>query len=255
MEKSEYSYFLGKSDINISSHTHTNRFFPFVVAVHVNKGEYFCCCKEKSISAKEGETLIVPEYILHDIEMKASGNLSWMHICAHIGGNDALSGYRSPFIIGSELSDNLKMSIDTLNNISFSSSIQYLKKDFYISNFFITVLENIKIPAENTDTPWQRDIKNYITENISKKFTLKELASYSNMSESSFSHKFRLEIGNAPIKYIICQKINASLSMLRDGNTINYIARTLGFSNEYYYSKQFKAVTGITPTQYRKNMI
>ena len=40
--------------------------------------------------------------------------------------------------------------------------------------------------------------------------------------------------------------------MLKNGDTISCIAQKLGFANEYYYSRQFKKVTGLTPSEYRR---
>ena len=107
----------------------------------------------------------------------------------------------------------------------------------------------------SADNAWIVNLKKHITKNITQKFNLSELAAYCHMSESSFSHKFKNNVGVSPMKYIICQKINASLSLLDSGEKLASVAQKLNFSNEYHYSKQFKSVTGMTPSDYRKNKI
>lgn len=201
----KYKYFYGENNAEKMPHKQDNRCFPFVVAVHVNSGQYICKYNNKKLIAATGETLIVPEYILHHIQMENKGLLSWAHFSAHFGNNDILSNYAMS---------------------SFSA-----------------------------DNAWIVNLKKHITKNITQKFNLSELAAYCHMSESSFSHKFKNNVGVSPMKYIICQKINASLSLLDSGEKLASVAQKLNFSNEYHYSKQFKSVTGMTPSDYRKNKI
>ncbi|MDY3929849.1 MAG: hypothetical protein SOZ34_10885 [Clostridia bacterium] len=128
LSQNQYNYFFGGINTMHSPHKHTNRCFPFTVVVHVNEGQYLCYYKDKIIVANSGETLVVPEYVLHDIEMKEYGYLSWAHICAHINGNDILEGYDSPFIIGSAFSNYFKTFLNALNNTKIESlSLQALK--------------------------------------------------------------------------------------------------------------------------------
>ena len=78
------------------------------------------------------------------------------------------------------------------------------------------------------------------------------LTSYDKNSISNEDIIFKSVIND---KYIICQKINTSLSLLDSGEKLASVAQKLNFSNEYHYSKQFKSVTGMTPSDYRKNKI
>ena len=50
---------------------------------------------------------------------------------------------------------------------------------------------------------------------------------------------------------ILQEKIKASFYMLQDGLTNSQIAENLNLSDEYYYSKLFKKVVGITPKEYK----
>ena len=55
-------------------------------------------------------------------------------------------------------------------------------------------------------------------------------------------------------KFYIAHKVEAVKEQLRYGvKSISEIAYDLGFSNPAHLSSQFKNVTGMTPTQFRKN--
>ena len=248
-----FNHLCGESNADKQPHRHNNRCFPFTVLVHVNRGEYICYYDKKIITAKENETLVVPEYVLHDIEMKKSGNLSWAHITATVNDRDILVGSREAFILEKENHKDLKFFIESLNKPNDNCiSVRVLNEQILISKIFILILQNYEKNAMN-DVVWVNDIKRYITKNIDKKFTIKDLATQCCMSESSFCHKFKNEVGVSPIRYIILQKINESLFMLNNHLPIKIIAQNLNFSNEYYYSMKFKQITGLTPIEYIKN--
>lgn len=254
---SRLNYICGESDANKQPHHHNNRCFPFIVVVHVNQGEYICYHENKTLVTKEGETLIVPEYVLHDIAMKATGNLSWAHITATINNEAVLSGAKEPFVLRNIVNSDIKHLVDSLNRLNAGSiPLHVLNEQVLIAKLFILVLQSHK-SAVVTDAKWVTDIKKYITQNITESFTLKDLAAQCCMSESSFCHKFKSEVGISPIKYTILQKINESLPMLSAHLPLKTISQRLNFSNEYYYSAKFKQVTGMTPSEYikRKNLL
>ncbi len=89
---------------------------------------------------------------------------------------------------------------------------------------------------------------------LSKKLTNEYLAAACKISESRLSRLFKKKFG-LPIKsYIIQKKINYACELLRlNIYTIAQIADMCNFSDVYFFSKQFKAYTGTTPTEYIKN--
>lgn len=79
------------------------------------------------------------------------------------------------------------------------------------------------------------------------------LSSKLNRDYSSLSRLFS-EITNTTIeKYFIAQKIERAKELLVYGElTLNEIADLLNYSSAAYLSAQFKSVTGLTPTHFKK---
>lgn len=79
------------------------------------------------------------------------------------------------------------------------------------------------------------------------------LASKLNRDYSSLSKLFS-EVTNTTIeKYFIAQKIERAKELLVYGElTLNEIADLLNYSSAAYLSAQFKSVTGLTPTHFKK---
>lgn len=101
-------------------------------------------------------------------------------------------------------------------------------------------------------------IKNLITELIQRenqmKFTLSEyLRSELHQDYSALSHLFSEVEGITIEKYYISQKIERVKELLvYDELTLNEIAFELNYSSVAYLSNQFKKVTGLTPSHFKK---
>jgi AraC-like DNA-binding protein len=90
----------------------------------------------------------------------------------------------------------------------------------------------------------------------------REKPAYSNFSDflstelghdySYLSHLFSSVEGRTIEKYLILQKIEKVKELLvYDELTLNEISYQLGYSSPQHLSKQFKVVTGLTPTHYK----
>ena len=97
------------------------------------------------------------------------------------------------------------------------------------------------------------EAKKYIEDNIKEQITLSSVADRVGFSLSHFKYKFTKETGMTPGEYIMQKKIYDSVSLLPD-RSLTYIAYEYSFSSPQHYSKNFKAVTGLTPKEYRKKM-
>ena len=96
-------------------------------------------------------------------------------------------------------------------------------------------------------------VTHFMSENIERNLTLKEIASFAGYSASYFYRKFVKETGHAPIEYFSHMKINrASIYLIKTPMTIAQIAAKLGFSSPDYFSRTFRRIVGITATQFRK---
>ena len=86
---------------------------------------------------------------------------------------------------------------------------------------------------------------------LSTRITVGYLAELCGISESYLKKIFIKKFGIPPVKYIIQLKMNYACDLLRYGQySITQIAELLGYSNVYYFSRQFKESLGMTPTEF-----
>jgi AraC-like DNA-binding protein/mannose-6-phosphate isomerase-like protein (cupin superfamily) len=79
------------------------------------------------------------------------------------------------------------------------------------------------------------------------------LAGLARMSNRNFRRSFRAATGTSPIAHLIRLRVNHAAALLRRTDlSITEIAYEVGFSDSNYFARQFRALLGVTPSQYRR---
>lgn len=97
-------------------------------------------------------------------------------------------------------------------------------------------------------------LKSIIHSNPEKFFSNKELAEMTNVSVKTAETKFKSVQGKTIHQYMLEFKIKEAISYfdIFPEISIKEIAYNLGFYDEYHFSKQFKKIIGISPSNYKK---
>lgn len=95
----------------------------------------------------------------------------------------------------------------------------------------------------------------YMDAHCAQRITVAELARLSHMSEPHFYACFKAATGFSPIDYKNRTCINRAAQLLTDDRerSIEEISAVLGFSSSAYFRRLFKAITGVTPREYRRS--
>lgn len=93
----------------------------------------------------------------------------------------------------------------------------------------------------------------FIGGNYEKTITVGELAEMSHLSISQFERSFRKYFKTTPMKYVNQVRLEAAARLLTEGTrSVASIAHDTGFYDHSYFTKQFKAAKGMSPSAYRK---
>ena len=88
---------------------------------------------------------------------------------------------------------------------------------------------------------------------LNGELTVAKLAEICGIGESYFLRLFKEKFGMPPKKYIVQLRINHASELLRHGEySVTRVAEMAGFSDIYFFSRQFKEYTGITPSEFAK---
>lgn len=96
---------------------------------------------------------------------------------------------------------------------------------------------------------------NYMEDNICKTLQLSDLISYSGANKATITATFKDAFGMGAIEYFINLKIRQAKQFIREETyNITQIADILGYSGIHYFSRQFKKITGMSPTDYSRSV-
>lgn len=111
-------------------------------------------------------------------------------------------------------------------------------------------INGVEIPYE------LKAILDYLEENIEKKIAVSDIAAHFGKSESSVKKLFATYRDGGIIKYFHSLKINEAKKLIREGNfNMSQIADRLAFDNPQYFSKFFRAYTGMAPSEYKNSIM
>lgn len=96
----------------------------------------------------------------------------------------------------------------------------------------------------------------YIKIHFKEKFSLLELANECNISTYYIAHIFKESTGLSPLQYALRLRIEEAKVLIDSSNmTMREISEHLGFKDQYYFSRTFKNIIGMPPSQYSKTKL
>jgi AraC-like DNA-binding protein len=154
---------------------------------------------------------------------------------------------------------NRRMIFDEIFN---NSARGYLFANMYYINFTFTHLLGTFVFASRTsddllgeENPVIQKTIRFLEQNIFKKLSLKEIAEEAGYSSTYLATLFKQDTNYSPISYFSHLKISKSCEYLDQTNIkIKAIAFMLGYSDPYYFSKDFQKKMGVSPRNYRKRL-
>lgn len=95
----------------------------------------------------------------------------------------------------------------------------------------------------------------YIQDNYGTDLNMAVVSNYVSMNYSLFSYAFKQYTGKNFVSYLKELRINEAKRLLAETDMrVIEISRQVGYENEKHFMKIFKSISGVSPTEYRKNM-
>lgn len=115
-----------------------------------------------------------------------------------------------------------------------------------------------QVGGGQTDDPEKlrrlREILTFLHQRYADKITLEDIAAHVGLCKSECCRFFKRQMGTPLFDYLLDYRIGRSLSSLKAGSSVAEAAEASGFSDPSYYAKVFRAHTGRSPSQYRKEV-
>ncbi|MCD7825236.1 MAG: AraC family transcriptional regulator [Clostridiaceae bacterium] len=130
-----------------------------------------------------------------------------------------------------------------------------IRKDFYIQLYTQIIFEKISdavsfVPKKNHDF---YELHRELRIHPERDWNVDSAAAELNFSKSHFQSKYRELFGVSFGMDVIKSRILRAGTLLDDTNmTVSQIGIACGYHSDDYFTRQFKQITGLTPSQYRR---
>lgn len=234
----------------------TNRIY------YICGGEYVFNINDEHITAKNGDMVIAPKGSRLDF-FSTDGKEYEMFICHFTAECDhcnlfeylefpymtTLGNERAEWYVHHSFED--LVHYNTINDVQAAFRVQadLLK----ILACFVDHTENerptIKVNKDKTLKP----IITYIEENYKNDITVNELAQTAHLHPNYFIKTFKKQFGVPPMQYINRLRLTkARYALTNTSGTIQEIAVDSGFNGQSQFSKAFRQMFGLSPSEYRR---
>lgn len=100
----------------------------------------------------------------------------------------------------------------------------------------------------------RKKVIDQINDRLNEKLTIEALAKSVCLSPFHFAKMFKLSFGETPAHFINWMRVEKAKQLLKSKAPLSDISLQTGFSQQSHMTSNFKALTGMTPARYRKQL-
>ncbi|TWT67508.1 AraC family transcriptional regulator [Allorhodopirellula solitaria] len=115
---------------------------------------------------------------------------------------------------------------------------------------FSRQIERIQTPSGTVDA--FANVITHLHENFADRLSTDELAEMAGLSVSHFERRFRRAFSASPRQYLVRIRVEHAARMLRETDkTVSEIAHECGFYDHAHFSRSFRKIMQLSPSEYR----
>ena len=126
----------------------------------------------------------------------------------------------------------------------------------YLQQIFLLVQRTRQERKPTVTTYIQEEMeyaRRYFNEHYNEPISIQEYAESRNMSVCYFQRNFKQLVNHTPMQYLLTIRVNNAASLLETTDySMAEIAAIVGYEDPLYFSRVFRKIKGMSPTEYRK---
>ena len=227
----------------------------YYILQHVVSGTGTLCQQGKTFPLRPGDTFVTFPQQQETLE---SHSANWQYLWIGFSGSEAAMLLRklgfsedSPvlYIGNDETIREIHENIYKVRGPRLSDSVAMTGHLYLLFSHLMTKMR-LDDPSEDSDE--LQAVLTYIDAHLMERCTVEELCRFANISRSYLYRIFIRNIGVSPIRYVMDIKISRSCYLLANTKmSIGEVAYAMGYTDPLYYSRVFKSIMGVTPTEFR----
>jgi len=251
--------------------------------LYVDKGEVEARADDQKYTLKKGQIIFHKPNEFHGLNANGVIAPNLVVISFHCN-QPYMHFFENKILQVSELERNLLGKIIVEANKAFKSRLNdpYLKKiernpdipfggeqliKIHLEQFLIELIrqytlfdsvlpeKQLKSTKKNYDDEICDRVLNYMETSLNSHLTIDQICMANSIGRSYLQNLFQTRYQCGVIEYFSKIKIKAAKQHIRD-NHMNFsqIGEVLGYSSVHYFSRQFKTITGMTPSEYASSV-
>lgn len=231
--------------------------------IFIVKGEVDFSVNNKKLRATAGDIAVFSRYENHSVVGCSDGYERFvLHIDPNVVGRKShvyslLTDRPVGFCNIIDVSENMKLIEAVFSNILFEhnnpSKLADEMEQLLVKQLLIAVYRCTSLNFDNTYDDVVVSVKRQFENEYDRPFTLDLLAKRHSISVSSLSHRFRAATGVSVMEYLqSCRMANAKQMLAETECSIGEIVERCGFSDGSNFSREFRKLTNMSPSEFRK---
>lgn len=244
--------------------------------VYVDSGVVEINTGKNQILLKQGEVIFHKPNEFHTLnaDKKTASNV---FVISFVCSSEAMKFfYKKTMPVPAKLKKHISLIIEEYNETFFPMSLDDIRLDFkenppigsqqmiktYLEQFLILLIRHEQsskylrvFPSkESMENHLVKEMIKYIDDNIYSEISVTQICQKLNYSRAYLSKIFKQETEYTIMEYIMMQKIKTAKKLIREKNmNFTQISDKLSFDNPHYFSRVFKRITNMTPSDYKKS--
>lgn len=226
------------------------------ILIYCTEGKGIIEVEDQIYRLEKSDAFCIPRNVRH--KYYADEKEPWSILWVHFKGDN--TNYfpleeRKIVHINSRHSDNRMM-------VLFNLLFRVLERNYTIGNFIYIsqvlslILSEIyfreKVDESSVQDRHVTMVIRYMYQHLCENLTLEEISEEVQLSKSYLNAVFKAQTGKSPVEFFIHLKMQEACKLLKSTDYYIYeVSSELGYTDQYYFSRIFKKVVGVSPKDYK----
>lgn len=238
-------------------HWRSRAFADETIVIHCVSGRGLCRVGSRTFAVEPHQVLVIPAGIRHRYEADATDpwTIWWAHITgaaiAPLVATIARAGDSPVFDVAepTRVTGLLDTILRRMETDEGSGSLVAAGGAAW--HLLAVLAADRRVVARGRPDPIS-GVRDYLRENLAEHISVDQLAAMAGFSVSHFSALFRKATGFGALEYQTRLRMSMARQLLdTTDRTVTSIARQVGYGDPMYFSRQFRRIHHLSPTQYR----
>lgn len=236
----------------------SGRTIPDLQLILIIAGHFECIEEEKIWNVLPGEVLLIEPGVIHTFRSRESaltGRITGMHLELIAEGSWAAGDYRlaqaPERITRVHNNDYLQERFQRLATIyaGYEPYREFLMRTV-AQEIVLLLMSEWRHATSAQISPRMQEMIKFIRAHLQEALTRQELATEFSLSPEHINLLFRRELGMTPSAVINRERIMLAYRLIHEqGYSVKEAAFAVGFSDPFYFSRVFKEIIGVPPSQ------